>query len=165
MKQYLFDSDQEIVMPLTLEEIRRQSQAVEMVQDVLDEWDFKTWNQLLAEDVVLTLNLGAVATDADGKFAALGTKIQATGRDAAKEALRDVYGDLKKDVSITGQLLAGYEAILFGELNVTTRDNGSQALPIAAYLQFNDKGKVQRLTIGMTDLRPLLQGVREAAAG
>jgi hypothetical protein len=71
----------------------------------------------------------------------------------------------KKNVSITGQLVAGYEAILFGELNVTIQSSGSQSLPIAAYLQFNDQGKVKKLTIGMTDLRPLLRGVREAAAG
>jgi hypothetical protein len=152
-------------MPLTLEEIRRQSQAVEMVQDVLGAWDLKTWNELLADDVVVTLNVGAVASGADGEIVPAGAKIQVTGRDAAKEALREVYGDLKKDVSITGQLLDGYEAILFGELNVSVRGNGPQALPIAAYLQFNDEGKIQKLTIGMTDLRPLLQGIRKAAAG
>jgi hypothetical protein len=133
-----------------------------MVQRVLSKWDFKTWNQLLAEDVVLTLRLGAVAAD-DGGVSAVGTKIEVTGRDDAKESLREVYGDLKRDVSITGKLVAGNEAIFFGELNVTVQANNHQSLPIAAYLQFNPKGKIQRLTIGMVDLRPLFQGVREAA--
>ena len=58
-------------MSLAQEEIRRRSQAVEMVKSVLNNWDFKTWNQLLADDVVLTLNLGAVRRgDADGDLAA-----------------------------------------------------------------------------------------------
>jgi hypothetical protein len=155
----------EFVMPLTPEEIRQRSQAVEMVQRVLSAWDFKTWNQLLADDVVLTLNLGAVAADDGGDVTAVGDKIQVTGRDAAKQALREVYGDLKKDVSITGQLIAGYEAIFFGEMNVTVQANRPQSLPIAAYLQFNDNGKVQKLSIGTVDLRPLFQGMRQAATG
>ena len=152
-------------MSVAQDEIRQRAQAVEMVRNVLEDWDFTTWNQLLDDDVVLILNLAAVSGDAVGDLAAAGMKIQVTGRDDARQALRDIYGDLKKDVTITGQLLVGYEAIFFGELNVTLANKEVQSLPIAAYLEFNDIGKVQKFFIGTIDLRPLIQGIRKAVSG
>ena len=117
-------------MPLTLEEIRRQSQAIEMVQRVLNAWDFKTWNQLLANNVVVTLNLGAIASDADGAFVPAGSKIQVTGRDAAKKALREVYGDLEKkrfDHRAVGSRIRS------DSVRRTERDHSIQRVAIASH--------------------------------
>ena len=74
--------------------------ARDMVQRVLDLWDYETWNQVLAPDVQVDLKLGTITTDSDGMPAALGADIQVNGRNEAKKALKQIYGDLKKNVNI-----------------------------------------------------------------
>jgi hypothetical protein len=38
------------------------AQAKNLVQMILQDWDFMTWNEVLAYDVVLSLKLGATAS-------------------------------------------------------------------------------------------------------
>ena len=47
-------------------EIKQLAQSRQMVQEVLNHWDFKTWNQLLADDVVFNIRLGTAAKDSNG---------------------------------------------------------------------------------------------------
>src|SRR5579871_6669406 len=94
------------------------AQAKQMVQKVLNHWDFETWNQVLAEDVTVNFKLGTVGVDSAGSLAAAGADLEAHGRDDAKKVLKQVYGDLKKNVKITGDVAYGYDVILLGELNV-----------------------------------------------
>jgi hypothetical protein len=147
-------------MILTQEDIRRYAKSAAMVRRVLATWDYKTWSPLLADDVVLTMHLGAA--DTDGDVAEIDKKVRFCGRAAAETALNDVYGYLMEDVSILGELFVGHEAILFGELNVTIDVNKPESHPIAAYLHFNDNGKVQRMRIETIDVRSLLTETWEA---
>ncbi len=55
----------------------------ELVQMILRDWDWMTWNELLADDVVLSLKLGE-----GGGFGAVGGNLQVVGREDAKCALR-----------------------------------------------------------------------------
>jgi hypothetical protein len=141
-------------MILTQHDIRRYAKSAAMVRGVLAAWDYKTWGPLLADDVVLTMHLGAA--DTDGSVADVDKRVRFSGREAGEIALNNVYGYLMDDVSLLGQLFVGHEAILFGELNVTIDVNEPQSHPIAAYLHFNDNGKVQRMRIETVDLRLLL---------
>jgi hypothetical protein len=135
----------------------------EMVQRVLNFWDFETWNQLLAEDVTVKFKLGTIGLDSLGDPAALGALIEVHGRDDAKKVLKQVYGDLKKNVKFTGQIAYGYDVILLGELNVTTQKDKPEQLPIACYMQFNTAGKITDLTVMSVDTRPLIKVMSKTA--
>ena len=67
--------------------IKQQAQARKMVQEVLNHWNLTTWNELLADDVTLSIRLGTATKDSAGEPALLGLKIEYKGRDAAKKAL------------------------------------------------------------------------------
>jgi hypothetical protein len=137
------------------------AQAKQMVQGVLNQWDFKTWNQVLAEDVTLNFKLGTVGINSTGLPAAAGADLEARGRDDAKKVLKQVYGDLKKNVKITGEVAYGYDVILLGELNVTTAPDNPQALPIACHMHFNSRGKIDKVVVASVDTRQLLNAIRK----
>ena len=126
------------------------AQARAMVQEVLNSWEWRTWNQLLAEDVVLKLKLGSI-----GPEAAVGVTGTFRGRDDAKAALREIYSDLEKDISIWGELADGLEVALLADLNVAGEDQIPQELPLVVHLRFNEGGKIETMTLLSIDLRPL----------
>jgi len=137
------------------------AQARRMVQRVLNHWDFETWNQVLAEDVTVNFKLGTVGVDSAGVPAAIGADLEAHGREAAKKVLKEVYGDLKKDVKIIGEVAYGPDVILLGELNVTTAKDNPQSLPITCHIHFNPKGKIEKLVVASVDTRPLLKALQK----
>ena len=96
-----------------------------MVQDVLNHWNFKTWNQLLADDVVLNMRLGTATKDSAGDAVLLGMKVEYTGRDAVKKALREIYGDLRKDFQITTEVVHGPERRAVGRIGGNAERQGS----------------------------------------
>ena len=126
------------------------AEARAMVQEVLNNWEWRSWNQLLADDVVLTLKLGSV-----GLRSAVGVSETYTGRDEAKTALRRIYGELEKTVSIWGELADGLQVVLLADLNVAGEGETPQELPLVVHMQFNESGKIERMTLASIDLRPL----------
>ena len=137
------------------------AQARQMVQGVLDSWDFRTWNQLLADDVTVKFMLGTVGKNANGNLAALGADLEVKGRDDAKKVLKQVYGDLKKETKIVGEVAYGYDVILLGALSVTSSDGKPQSLPITCYMHFNPKGKIEKLVLAGVDTRPLTEAIKK----
>jgi hypothetical protein len=146
-------------------EIKQLAQARQMVQDVLNHFDFKTWNQLLADDVVLNIRLGTATKDTAGDPALLGMKVEYKGRDAAKQALREIYGDLHKDFKVITQIAHGPEVVLMGELAVTSKGKDPATLPIAVYMAFNPAGKIERMGIFSVDVRALVASLQTATSG
>jgi hypothetical protein len=137
------------------------AQAKHMVQRVLNSWDFQPWNQVLADDVTVNFKLGTVGVDSTGSPAAAGADLEAHGRENAKTLLKQVYGDLKKNVKIVGEVAYGYDVVLLGDLNVTTVKDNPQSLPIACFMHFNPKGKIEKLVLASVDTRPLLNAIRQ----
>jgi hypothetical protein len=137
------------------------AQGKKMVQGILNHWDYKTWNQVLADDVNVNFKLGTVGVNSTGLPAAIGADLQVSGRDGAKKLLKQVYGDLKKNVKITGEVAFGYDVILLGELNVTGANDKAESLPIACHMHFNPKGKIDKLVVASVDTRPLLEAIQK----
>jgi hypothetical protein len=140
------------------------AQSRDMVQRVLDHWDFMSWDQLLAKDVQVEFKLGTLAVDSDNAPTAIGTDLQVNGRDEAKKVLKQIYGDLKKNAKIIGQVAYGNEVILIGDLNVTDKKGKPSSLPIACYMQFNPQGKIEKLTLASIDTRPLIEAANKGEA-
>jgi hypothetical protein len=155
---------------MAMKDVGRQIEAEDlarargMVQTVLQDWDLSTWNQLLDEDVVLTISLGEVAGDKFGDLAAAGGRLRVEGREETKRVLRRIYDDLLDGLSVVTEIVSGYDVALLGRLAVvsTKEDGDTKSLPIVLYLAFDDDGKVTRMTIAAADLQPLTEAIRTA---
>jgi len=143
------------------------ARARQMVQMVLREWDWMTWNELLADDVVLSIRLGGVGVDRVGFFDTVGGNVKVTGREDAKRVLQSIYGDLRSGLSLTTEIVSGYDVALLGNLALrsTKETVGSSSLPVVLYMAFDDEGKIDKMTIAAVDLHPLTEAIRKAVHG
>ena len=78
--------------------------------------------------------------------------------------MRDIYGDLERNVSIWGELAEGLQVVLLADLNVAGEDQTPQELPLAVHMKFNESGKIETMTLLSIDLRPL-KAALDAARG
>jgi hypothetical protein len=141
------------------------ARAKDMVQMILKDWDFMSWNAVLAYDVVLSIKLGAVGFDRLGDLGGVAGNLQVSGREDAKRVLKSIYRDLKNRTFVTTEVVSGYDVVLLGNLVVpTTQEDGDdRSLPIALYMAFNPEGQIQKLMIAAVDLHPLTEAIRSAA--
>jgi hypothetical protein len=141
------------------------AQAKNMVQMILQDWDFMTWNEVLDDDIVLSLKLGAFGFDRVGELGGVGGNLRVSGREDAKRVLKSIYRDLKNRTSVTTEVVSGYDVALLGNLVVPTtkEDEDDRSLPIALYMAFNPEGKIEKLTIAAVDLKPLTDAISSAA--
>ena len=136
--------------------------AKEMVKNILRDWDWISWNELLAFDVVLSLRIGPVAGDdvqtGDGV-------LRVAGREDAERLLRRVYPNIKSGLCVTTEILSGYDAVLLGNITPPSTKEGEseKALPIAIYMDFNSESEIRVMTIAAIDLRPIADQIRRAA--
>ena len=138
------------------------ARARDMVQNILRDWDWISWNELLAYDVVLSLRMASVAID---DVQAVDGNLQVAGREDAIRVLRNVYGTIKGGLSVTAEILSGYDVALLGILTLPSTKEGvsGKALPIVIYMAFNSEGEIRVMTIAAIDLRPLTDQIRSAA--
>ena len=137
----------------------------EMAQMMLRNWDWMTWNEILADDVVLSLGLGAAGINQVGDFSAVGGNLQVTGREDARRVLKSIYDDLRSGLTVTTEIVSGHDVALLGNLALrSTKENTeSLSLPIVVYMAFDGDGKVGKMTIAAVDLHPLTEAIRAAA--
>lgn len=145
-------------------EAKQLAQSRQMVREVLNYWDFATWNQLLADNVVFNARLGTAAKDSAGEPALVGMNVEYKGRDDVKKALRDIYGDLRKDFRITTEIAHGPQVVLLGDLVVTQKGKDPATLPIAVSMTFNQAGKIERLGVFSIDVRAVSAALQTATS-
>lgn len=136
--------------------------AKRMIETTLEGWELLTWNELLADDVILSLKSGPFDISSIGELGGVGGNLEVIGRQEAKDVLKSIYGDLRKDLSVTTEVISGYDAFLLGNLTVHKASENVQSLPIAIYLAFNSQAKIQKMTITIVDLRVLTAAIRKA---
>jgi hypothetical protein len=139
--------------------------AKRMVETILEGWDLLTWNELLADDIVLSVRLGMADSNRTGDLRGFAGDFQVTGQQAAKRVLKGIYGDLRKGLFVTTELISGYDAILLGNLSVQKPDVDIESLPVVIYMAFNSEGKIRKMTIAVVDLQALTDAIRKAAEG
>ena len=137
--------------------------AKRMVETTLEGWDLLSWNELLADDVVLSLKLEALDINRIGDLRGASGDIEVTGKSQAREVMKSIYGDLRKDLSITTEVVSGYDVILLGNLAVHKTNEDTDSLPVGIYMVFNSQAKIQTLTIAAVDLQRLTDAIRAAA--
>ena len=137
--------------------------AKRMVETTLEGWDLFTWNELLADDVVLSLRLGTLDISRIGDLRGVGGNLEVTGQKQAKEVLRSIYSDLRKDLSVITEVVSGYDVILLGTLVLQKTNEDIESLPVGIYMSFNSQAKIQKMTIATVDLQELTDAIRNAA--
>lgn len=141
------------------------ARARNMTQQILKDWDVTTWNDLLADDVVLSVRMGSIDIDRVGDLAAVGGNMEVSGREDAKRLLESIYGDIKRGLCVTSEILSGYDVVLLGNLALEATEEGalSQSWPISIYMEFDAYGRITTMTIAAIDLQPLTDAIRSAA--
>jgi len=141
-------------------EVEDLARAKDLTQSILDNWDFITWGELLADDVVLSVRLNAVGIDRIGDLNVARDNLRAVGRDDAKRVLKSVYADIKRDLRVTTEFLSGYDVALIGTMAL---GGFGKSWPMVIYMGFNDDGKISLMTISVVDLQPLFDTILSAA--
>ena len=150
-------STTDIARQLEAEDLAR---AKELTQSILQNWDWITWNELLADDVVLSLKMGSAGIASMGELNAAGGNLRVEGREDAKRVLKSIYADIKRGFCVTTEILSGYDVALLGNMAFGLP---TKSWPMAIYMGFNDDGKIRVMTIAAVDLQPLIDAIRSAA--
>lgn len=155
-------STTDIERQLEAEDLAR---AKNMTQKILENWDLITWNDLLADDVVLSVRMGSIDIDQVGDLAAVGGNLQVSGREDAKRVLENIYDDIKRGLCVTSEIVSGYDVALLGSLALESTKEGalSESWPIVIYMKFNSSGMITVMTIATVDLQRLTDAIRSAA--
>ena len=147
----------DIARQLQAEDLAR---AKDLTENILRNWDFMMWNELLADDVVLSLHLETVGVDSIGDLTLAGGNLRVAGREDAKRVLKSVYADIKRDLRVTTEFLSGYEVALLGNMAL---GGFGKSWPVVIYMGLNDDGKIRVMTIAVVDLQPLTDAILSAA--
>jgi hypothetical protein len=137
--------------------------AKRVVETTLEGWDLLTWNELLADDVRLSLSFGGMDVSQLGDLRAVGGNLDVSGKKQAKEVLQSIYGDLRTGLSVTTEVVSGYDAILLGNLAVQTSRDGFESVPMGVFMTFDPRGRVREMTIAAIDVPALTDAIRNAA--
>ncbi len=154
-------STSDIERQLEAEDLAR---ARNMTRHIVQDWDLITWDDLLANGVILSLRMGSIGIDRVGDLAAVGGNAQVFGREDAKRVLKSVYDDFKRGLCVTSEMLSGYDVALLGTLALESTKEGAlpKSWPIVIYMEFNFYGRIRVVRIAAVDLRPLTDAIRTA---
>jgi hypothetical protein len=136
--------------------------AKDMVKSILGDWDWISWNELLAFDVVLSLRMAPVWGD---DLQTVDGVVRVVGREDAERLLRRIYPNIKSGLCIITEILSGYDAILLGSITRPSTKEGEceKASPIVICMDFNSESEIHVMTIAAIDLHPLADQIRCAA--
>jgi hypothetical protein len=133
-----------------------------MTEAVLAGWDQLTWNELLADDIVLSLRLGRLDIGRISELRGCGGVFQVIGQGQAKRLLKRVYSDLRKELSIKTKVIIGHHGILIGKLTVRRVGQDVELFPVVIYMALNSERKIKSMTVSIVDLQPLPEAIRNA---
>jgi hypothetical protein len=138
------------------------AQARSTTQYILHHWELLTWDELLADDVVLCVKLGSIDFNLVGDLGAVGGNLQVRGRQDAKRVLASIYNDIKNGLCVATEIVSGYDVALVGELSLESTKEAalSKSWPLVIYMKFDSYGKIVRMTVTAVDLQPLLDSIR-----
>ena len=136
--------------------------AKRVIETTLEGWDLLSWNELLADDVRLSLKLGTLDISRLGDLRAASGNLEVLGKTQAREILQSIYGDLREHLTITTEVVSGYDAILLGNLALPADAGGLESLPMGVFMAFDSHGRIQEITIAVVDLQKLTDGIRGA---
>jgi hypothetical protein len=132
----------------------------EMIGSILAAWDLLAWNELLADDIVLSLGLGKAAISRISELRGCSDDHVITGQEHAGRVLSGLCGGLRRDLSVTTEVISGHHVILLGKLVTHKAGHDVECLPVVIYMALNSERKIRNMTIASVDLRTLADAIR-----
>lgn len=74
--------------------------------------------------------------------------------------LSGIYSDLRKGLSVSTEVVSGYDAVLLGKLVIPSSGDDRLSMPIILYMGFDDEGKVEKMTIARADPKHITKAIR-----
>jgi hypothetical protein len=124
-----------------------------MIEAILAGWDHLTWNELLADDIVLSLKLGRLDISRISEPLGCGGDYFALGQRQAKRLLKCIYSDLRKDLSVTIEVINGFHAVLLGKLAVRKTGQNVESFPVVIHMALNSERKIKSMTVSIVDIQ------------
>jgi hypothetical protein len=135
------------------------TRAKQVARAILHDWDLMSWNGLLADNVTLSIRLGAAGIVQIGGLVTVNGNLQVFGRVNTMSVLRIVFPDLMSGLSVTRKIVNGYDIALLGDWTVGSMERGVECLSVRTILWmiFNDQERIERVTIAALHLNPPFQ--------
>ena len=154
-------STKDVERQLEAEDVVR---SKEMIESILAGWDLLTWSELLADDIVLSLRLGTLEMSRISELRGCSDDYLITGQKHVERVLKSLYGDLRRDLSVTTEVISGSHVILLGKLAVRKAGHDVECLPVVIYIALNSERKIQNMSVAIVDLRTLADAIRNVPA-
>jgi hypothetical protein len=107
----------------------------------------QSWNEWLADDVVLSLKLSAVDITRIGNPQGYSGVFRAVGKKQSGHLLKGISSGLSQDLSITTEVISGSHLILLGKLVTRPAQIGAAHMPVVIHMALNSQKKIQEMTI------------------
>ena len=113
----------------------------------------QSWIEWLADDVVLSLRLGAVDTSQISERQGYSGVFRVAGKKQSRRLLESISDGLKTDLSITTEIISGSHIILLGKFSL--RKSQSGAMPVVINMALNPGKKIQDMAIVIVDMQTI----------
>jgi hypothetical protein len=150
---------------MSIMDVERQLEAEDLartkrvIESILAGWNLLTWNELLADDILLSLRLGALDIGRISELCGRSGNFQVIGRREAERVLKSIYGDFRKDLSVMTEVISGYHVILLGKLAVQKSGRCVKSLPVVIYMALNSERQIQKMTVAIVDLQTVAEAI------
>jgi hypothetical protein len=119
------------------------------------DWDRAKWNELLADDVVLSIRPGTKCITQNCNVT------HAFGCENALRVLETVHGEIRNGLSVNTKLVNGSDIVLLGNLarQSMVENTADAAIPIVVHLAFDKAKKLKKMTLAAINLNPLAEAI------
>jgi hypothetical protein len=115
----------------------------------------QSWIEWLADNVVLSLRLGAVDTSQISELQGYSGVFRVAGKEQSRRLLKSISYGLKKDLSITTEIISGSHIILLGKFSLRNSQSGVKYLPVVG-MALNPGKKIQDMAIAIVDMQTIV---------
>jgi hypothetical protein len=115
----------------------------------------QSWIEWLADDVVLSFTLGAVDTSQISERQGYSGVFRVAGKKQSRRLLKSISDGLRKDLSITTEIISGSHIILLGKFSLRKSRSGAISMPVVVDMVLNPGKKIQDMSIAIVDMQTI----------
>lgn len=104
----------------------RRSESLQKIRGILDNWNSKSWDDILSDNVTLTLKVADVRRSDSGDISMVSLQREVQGKEAVKKALTDLNKNFRTETTIRSEMISGDEAVLLGDVTATGQTKSGQ---------------------------------------
>jgi hypothetical protein len=139
--------------------------AKQIVQLLRSDWDESSWNEFLADRIVLSVKPGKSRINQFDWFRIIGSNPYVAGRENVLRVLKGISVDLGSKLSATAKLVCDHDIVLLGDLAMQPEIGEIEAIsePVVLYVGLDEDGKIEKMMLAAIELRPLVKAILDVA--